>query len=62
MTAAGKGKRLGLVLHHDDAKREYAYDGKSKIGHRDKALDAGGPAGWVGVSMKNDWKTVFPHK
>jgi len=44
MTAAGKGKRLGLVLRHDDAKREYAYDRKSKIDHRDKALDAGGPA------------------
>lgn len=42
MTAVGKGKRLGLVLRHDDAKREYAYDRKSKIGHLDKAFDESG--------------------
>ena len=58
-TTAGGGRRLGLIVHHDDAKREYAYDRKSKVGTLDKGLDAAGPAGWIVVSMKNDWKEVF---
>jgi len=61
-TTAGAGKRLGLIVHHDDAEREYAYDRKGHVGKLDKALDAAGPAGWVVVSMKNDWKTVYPDR
>jgi phosphoglycolate phosphatase-like HAD superfamily hydrolase len=61
-TTAGSGRRLGLIVHHDDTEREYAYDRKSKIGTLDKALDAAGPAGWVVVSMQNDWQQVFPTK
>ena len=38
-TAAGKGARYMLIVHHTDAEREWAYDRKSKIGHLDKALD-----------------------
>jgi len=59
-TTTGHGKRFGLLLHHDDAKREYAYDRKSHIGKLDKALDAASKNKWVVVSMKNDWKTIFP--
>ena len=58
-TVGSGGARLGLVLHHDDAEREYAYDRESKVGKLDQALDAAGQSGWVVVSMKNDWKTVF---
>jgi len=58
-TAGSGGERLGLLLHHDDAKREYAYDRQSPVGGLDKALDAAGPSGWVVVSMKNDWNTIF---
>jgi phosphoglycolate phosphatase-like HAD superfamily hydrolase len=61
-TTAGKGRRLGLIVHHDDAQREYAYDSKSAIGRLDKALAAAGPAGWVVVSMQDDWKTIFPER
>jgi phosphoserine phosphatase len=50
---------LGLLLRHDDAEREYAYDRESEVGRLDRALDAAGASGWVVVSMKNDWKTVF---
>ena len=39
-TAGGKGARLSLLVHHDDAAREYAYDRDSRVGHLDKALDA----------------------
>jgi len=59
-TAAGKGARLALLVHHDDAAREWAYDRGSKIGGLDKALDAAIAKKWVVVSMKDDWNTIFP--
>ena len=58
-TTSGDGKRLGLIVHHDDAKREYAYDRQSSIGKLDKALDMAKKNNWVVVSMKNDWNSVF---
>lgn len=58
-TAAGKGARLMLLVHHDDAAREYAYDRTSKVGRLDKALDAADRSKWTVVSMKNDWRTIF---
>ncbi len=58
-TLGSGGARLGLLLRHDDADREYAYDRASRIGTLDRALDAAGQAGWVVVSMKRDWKAVF---
>lgn len=58
-TAGSGGARLGLLLHHDDASREYAYDRESDVGRLGRGLDAAGSMGWVLVSMKNDWKTVF---
>jgi phosphoserine phosphatase len=57
---SGGGKRMGLLVHHDDAAREYAYDRASKVGTLDKALDEAAREGWTVVSMKNDWRTVFP--
>ena len=59
-TTIGDGRRLGLLVHHDDAVREWAYDRKSSVGRLDKALDEASERGWVVVSMKNDWKTIFP--
>ncbi len=59
-TAAGRGPRLSLLVHHDDATREYAYDRESTVGRLDKALDAAQRQGWTVVSMKNDWRTIFP--
>jgi phosphoglycolate phosphatase-like HAD superfamily hydrolase len=56
----GRGARLGLFVHHDDAEREYAYDRKSPIGKLDKGLDAAKAKGWPLISMKNDWKVIFP--
>lgn len=55
-----QGRRFGLIVHHDDAEREYAHDRKSKVGRLDKALDAAKPAGWTVVSVKYDWREVFP--
>ncbi len=61
-TYAGKGPRLMLIVHHDDADREYAYDRKSRVGRLDKALDAASRRGWAVVSMKDDWAAIFPEK
>lgn len=59
-TTGAPGRRLGLILHHDDATREYAYDRQSHFGRLDQALDLAPANGWVLVSMKNDWSRVFP--
>lgn len=59
-TTLGPGPSLGLIVHHTDAEREYAYDRKSEFGHLDKALDAAAINHWTVVDMKADWKTIFP--
>jgi len=58
-TAAGGGRRLMLIVRHDDAEREFAYDRQSSIGRLDKALDEAAGKGWTVVSMKDDWKKIF---
>jgi phosphoserine phosphatase len=58
-TTGGAGARLGVIVHHDDAEREYAYDRQSHIGKLDRGLNEAGARGWTVVSMKGDWKTVF---
>lgn len=58
-TTSGDGPRFGLIVHHTDAEREFAYDRDSSIGRLDKALDAAAANGWVVVSMKSDWERVF---
>ena len=57
-TDSGTRPRLVLLLRHDDAEREYAYDRDSRIGRLDKALDEAVKRKWTVVSMKKEWKTV----
>jgi hypothetical protein len=59
-TAAGSGARFMGLVHHTDAAREWVYDRQSSIGRLDKALDEARAKGWTVVSMKDDWKTIFP--
>ncbi len=60
-TQSRPGKRLMLLVHHDDAKREYAYDIDSKVGHFSQSLfDEAYKNNWQIISMKNDWKVIFP--
>jgi phosphoserine phosphatase len=59
-TTAGPGTRFALIVHHDDADREHAYDRDSHIGKLDKGLEEGPRRGWNIVSMKADWKTIYP--
>jgi len=56
---AGTGPRFGLIIHHDDAVREFAYDRASAVGKLERGLDEAPKRGWTVVSMKNDWKRVF---
>ena len=59
-TTAGEGARFGLLVHHTDAEREFAYDRTSHIGKLDRGLDEGPKRGWTIVSMKDDWTSVYP--
>ena len=59
-TAAGKGARFCLYVHHTDAEREWAYDRKSPIGKVDQGLDAVKVKGWTVVDMAKDWKQIYP--
>jgi len=59
-TGAGSGARFCLYVHHDDAEREFAYDRADHLARLDKGFDEAAAKGWTVVSMKNDWKTVFP--
>jgi len=58
-TTGGPGARFGMLVHHDDAGREYAYDRQSHIGRLDRGLDEAGRRGWIVVSMRSDWNRVF---
>jgi phosphoserine phosphatase len=59
-TAAGDRLRFMGLVHHDDAVREYAYDRNSPVGRLDKAWDEAVRRKWDVVSMKDDWKVIFP--
>jgi hypothetical protein len=59
-TQAGDGARLMMLVHHDDAEREWAYGAKSSIGTFSDALMAEAKKnGWTVISMKNDWNRIF---
>jgi haloacid dehalogenase-like hydrolase len=59
-TTAGSGPRFALIVHHDDAEREFAYDRASHVGKLDKAWDEAKAKSWTVVSMKDDWAAIFP--
>jgi len=59
-TTSGKGPRLGVYVHHDDAEREFAYDRDSHVGKLARGLDEAPKRGWLVVSMKDDWSRIFP--
>ena len=54
LAQTGKFPSLSLLVHHDDAEREYEYD----IGS-EKTLQMAPERGWHVISMKNDWKKIF---
>ena len=65
-TKAGDGARLAMIVLHDDAEREYAYGPAqelpaTKVGTFTQSLyDEAKKNGWPVISMKNDWRVIFP--
>jgi phosphoserine phosphatase len=57
--AGGGGARFALLVHHDDGKREFAYDRADKMQKLDAAWDEAVARRWTVVSMRNDWSSVF---
>jgi hypothetical protein len=56
----GDGVRFGLIVHHTDSEREYAYDRQSQFGHLDFALNAAASNKWRVPDVRSDWKVIFP--
>ena len=48
-------RSLRLVVHHDDAEREYEYKGAAAR----KVFELAKERGWMIVSIKRDWQKVF---
>jgi phosphoserine phosphatase len=61
-TTTAQGPRLGVLVHHDDEDREYAYDRNTTIGKLDRGLTDAAANGWLVASMKNDWERVFAER
>jgi len=59
-TTNAPGPRFGLLVHHTDAAREWAYDRDSHIGKLARGLDEAEARGWVVVRMDRDWASVYP--
>ncbi|HUL14324.1 MAG TPA: haloacid dehalogenase-like hydrolase [Methylococcaceae bacterium] len=59
-TCLNDGAHFCLIVHHTDAEREWAYDRQSSVGRLDRALDEAQQHGWTVVSIKEDWKQIFP--
>ena len=59
-TDANPHRSLKLYVQHTDAEREWAYDRNSHIGRFDKALDEAIEKDWLIISMKDDWKRIYP--
>jgi phosphoserine phosphatase len=59
-TAPGNRMALGLLVHHDDAEREVAYDRDSPVGRLAVGLEEAPERNWTVISMKDDWSKVFP--
>jgi phosphoglycolate phosphatase-like HAD superfamily hydrolase len=59
-TTAGEGRRLGMIVHHTDGAREWAYDRDSATGRLDRGLDDATAHGWLLIDMASEWSQVFP--
>jgi phosphoglycolate phosphatase-like HAD superfamily hydrolase len=59
-TTTGEGRRLGLIVHHTDAAREWAYDRDSSTGRLDRGLDDAAAHGWLLIDMASEWNRVYP--
>ena len=61
-TTTGSGPRFGLLIHHTDAEREFAYDREGHIGVLNKGQDEAEARGWLLVDMAKDWNRIWPSR
>jgi len=62
-TSTGDGPRLSLLVNHDDAEREYAYESEAGTFTADESATAtAARLGWTQISMRDDWSRIFPHQ
>jgi phosphoserine phosphatase len=61
-TKTGPGLRLAILIHHDDAEREFAYDREFRLSPLSEGLDQAAAYGIELVSMKKEWNTVFAER
>lgn len=59
VTSGKQRPSLGIIVHHTDAEREYAYDRQSEFGKLDKALNEADNRNWLVIDMKDDWKKIY---
>jgi hypothetical protein len=59
-TVEGEGPRFGMLIHHTDSIREYAYDRESSIGSLNKGLDDATKYNWLVIDMRSAWKVIYP--
>jgi len=59
-TTSGDGPSFGMIIHHTDGSREFAYDRGSHVGKLVRGLDEGPDRGWLIVDMAEDWARVWP--
>jgi phosphoglycolate phosphatase-like HAD superfamily hydrolase len=58
-STAGGYPRFGMIVHHTDAEREWAYDRQAHIGKLERGLDDATKYNWLVVDMKKDWKKIY---
>jgi hypothetical protein len=59
-TLGNSRPHLSMIVHHTDAKREYAYGADTDVGRLSKeTLDAAAANKWTVIDMQKDWKRVF---
>ena len=59
-STAGEGPSFGMIVHHTDAERAWAYDRESHVGRLERGLDEAPGRGWLIVDMARDWGRVWP--
>ncbi|MEN8040534.1 MAG: HAD family hydrolase [Actinomycetota bacterium] len=58
--AAFDGPSLAMIVNHDDAEREYAYESVAGTFETEETItEKANRLGWTTISMRNDWETVF---
>ncbi len=60
-TSTGGGPRLAILVNHDDADREYAYESEAgSFVAAERVTGSADRLGWTQISMRDDWNRIFP--